>query len=52
MLTDADLVLVQASSSTSGNKLTQAVDTALPEAYESPDLIKFGDLETLILSGE
>jgi hypothetical protein len=52
VLIDADLVLTQASNQSSETSLSTNLDTSSLDAYETPDLVKFGDLETLILSGE
>ena len=49
-LTEADLVLVQPDSEPSDQGLASL--SPLSEPYEPPDLVRFGNLETLILSGE
>lgn len=52
MLAEADLVLILENSDSLNDKLISRSSITLPEKYEAPDLVKFGDLETLILSGE
>ena len=51
-LQEADLVLEIDESSAEENNLRSDIETIALKTYEAPDLVKFGDLETLMLSGE
>lgn len=52
MLINADLVIEQSDSNNSPTLITHPNNEMNFVTYEAPDLVKFGDLETLILSGE
>ena len=51
-LKEADLVIEIDEGSAEVNKQRLDIDSSDLGAYEAPDLVKFGDLETLMLSGE
>ncbi len=51
-LVDSNLVLTNSDNTSSSDSVELPTTSVPPAPYEPPDLVRFGDLETLILSGE